>query len=188
MQPRCVQWAEIDGRKYHVVGGKLAHAVVNPTWNPIAKPGAMYEYFRGNPNDRNPIEMLRDREPLPAHYMDHDARVAKMDAPGPRGDVAVPDARRALRGAAQARHRGGGRRCSARSTAGSTRTGARTTRAHLRARRTSRSPTSTWRCRELEWALAHGARVVVMRPAAVWTRATARARRPTRRSTRSGRA
>jgi hypothetical protein len=21
MQPRCVQWAEVDGRKYHVVGG-----------------------------------------------------------------------------------------------------------------------------------------------------------------------
>ncbi len=82
MQPRCVQWAEIDGRKHHLVGGKLAHAVRNPTWNPIAKPGVMSEYFRGNKNQRNPIEMLREREPLPAYYMDHDARLAKMDEQG----------------------------------------------------------------------------------------------------------
>src|SRR5436189_278983 len=32
MQPRCVQWAEIDGRKYHVVGGKVSRAVVNATF------------------------------------------------------------------------------------------------------------------------------------------------------------
>jgi hypothetical protein len=82
MQPRCVQWAEIDGRKHHIVGGRLAHAVTNPTWNPIAKPGVMSEYFRGNKNQRNPIEMLRQREPLPAYYMDHDARLAKMDEQG----------------------------------------------------------------------------------------------------------
>ena len=43
---------------------------------------------------------------------------------GPRGGVAVPDAGRALRGAAQARHRGGGDARAARSTAGSRRTGA----------------------------------------------------------------
>jgi predicted TIM-barrel fold metal-dependent hydrolase len=79
---RCVEWAEIDGRKYHVVGGKVSHAVVNPTWNPIAKPGAMYEYFRGNPRGLSPLEMLKDRETLPAEYMDHDARLAKLDEQG----------------------------------------------------------------------------------------------------------
>ena len=41
MRPRCVQWCEIDGRKHHLVGGRLARAVANPTWNPIAKPGAI---------------------------------------------------------------------------------------------------------------------------------------------------
>ena len=48
MQARVVQWAEVDGRKYHVVGGKLSKAVTNPTWNTIAKPGALHKYFRGN--------------------------------------------------------------------------------------------------------------------------------------------
>jgi hypothetical protein len=79
MQPRCVQWAEIDGRRHHIVGGKLAHAVVNPTWNPIAKPGAISEYLRGNPNKLDPSTLLAEREPLPDYYMNNDARVAKLD-------------------------------------------------------------------------------------------------------------
>ena len=36
---RCVQWCEIDGRKYHVVGGRVSHAVVNPTSKDLARPG-----------------------------------------------------------------------------------------------------------------------------------------------------
>ena len=70
MQGRCVQWAEIDGRKHHLVGGKLARAVTNPTWNPIAKPGAISDFLRGNPNDKDPRQLLRDREPLPGAGVD----------------------------------------------------------------------------------------------------------------------
>jgi len=82
MQPRCVQWCEIDGRRHHVVAGKLSHAVTNPTWNPIAKPGALHDYFRGNPTGRSPIEMLKDREPLPSEYVDRDARLARIAEQG----------------------------------------------------------------------------------------------------------
>ena len=80
MQTRVVQWAEVDGRKYHIVGGKLSKAVVNPTWNPIAKPGALHKYFRGNPDGKNPMEYLKDREPLPAAYIDRDARVKVIES------------------------------------------------------------------------------------------------------------
>jgi predicted TIM-barrel fold metal-dependent hydrolase len=76
---RCVQWCEINGRKYHVVGGRVSHAVVNPTFDPIAKAGALHDYFRGNPDKKSPIEFLRDREPIPAEYRDRDARIAKLD-------------------------------------------------------------------------------------------------------------
>ena len=82
MQARCVQWAEIDGRKHHVVGGKLAHAVKNPTWNPIAMPGAISDFLRGNPNGTDIAAALREREPLPDYYMNNDARVARMDEQG----------------------------------------------------------------------------------------------------------
>ncbi|MDZ4826053.1 MAG: amidohydrolase family protein [Actinomycetota bacterium] len=76
--PRCVQWAEINGRKYHVVGGHVSRAVVNPTFDPIAKAGAMHDYFRGNPNKLQPWEFLVEREPIPAEYRDRDARIAKL--------------------------------------------------------------------------------------------------------------
>ena len=61
--PRTVQWAEIDGRRYHVVGGRVSHAVVNPTFDPVAKAGAMHAYFRGNPEGRNPLD-FEDRVAL----------------------------------------------------------------------------------------------------------------------------
>ena len=75
--PRCVQWCEIDGRRYHVVGGVVSKAVTNPTFNPIAKPGAMHDYFRGNPDKKSPLEFLREREPIRPAYRDHDARASK---------------------------------------------------------------------------------------------------------------
>ena len=77
-----MQWAEINGRRYHVVGGLVSHAVVNPTFDPIAKAGAMHDYFRGNPNELSPLEFLRDREPIRPEYRDRDARLAVMDAQG----------------------------------------------------------------------------------------------------------
>jgi predicted TIM-barrel fold metal-dependent hydrolase len=79
---RIVQWAEIDGRKYQVIGGKVNHAVVNPTFDPIAKAGAMSEYFRGNASGRTPMEYLSDREPIRPEYRDHDARLRVMDEQG----------------------------------------------------------------------------------------------------------
>jgi predicted TIM-barrel fold metal-dependent hydrolase len=80
--PRTVQWAEIEGRRYHVVGGQVSRAVTNPTFDPIAKPGAMADYFRGKVTGVSPIELLRDREPIPAHYRDADARIAVMEQQG----------------------------------------------------------------------------------------------------------
>jgi len=82
MRPRVVQWAEINDRRYHVVGGKVSRAVVNPTWNPIAKPGALHGFFRGNPEGRSMLDYLKDREPLPAEYMDRDVRLAVIEDQG----------------------------------------------------------------------------------------------------------
>jgi predicted TIM-barrel fold metal-dependent hydrolase len=79
---RIVQWAQIDGRMYHVIGGHVSHAVVNPTFNPVAKAGALSEYFRGNPSGRAPMEYLREREPIRPEYRDRDARLETMDEHG----------------------------------------------------------------------------------------------------------
>ncbi len=80
--PRTLQWAEIDGRRRHVLGGKVSRAVVNPTFDPVAEPGVLRDYFRGNPHGDDPIEMLRARTPIRECYRDRDARIAEMDAQG----------------------------------------------------------------------------------------------------------
>jgi predicted TIM-barrel fold metal-dependent hydrolase len=85
MQHRVVQWVEQGGRRYHLVGGRISHAVVNPTWDPVAMPGALNAYFKGNPEGKSPLEMLKAREPLPAHYMNNDARLEVMEQQGIQG-------------------------------------------------------------------------------------------------------
>jgi predicted TIM-barrel fold metal-dependent hydrolase len=82
LHARCVQWCEVGGRKYHVVGGRVSRAVTNATFNPIAKAGAMHDYFRGNKDGRQPWEFLTEREPIPAAYRDRDARIAQLDEHG----------------------------------------------------------------------------------------------------------
>jgi len=80
--PRVIQWAEINGRKHHVIGGRVNRAVVNPTFNPVSAAGAMSEYFRGNPNGKLPHEFLGTPEPIRPEYRDRDARLRVMDTQG----------------------------------------------------------------------------------------------------------
>ena len=90
MGSRVIQWCEIDGRRYHVIGGRVSRAVTNPTFDPVALPGAMYDYFRGNPEGRNPLEFLAGREPIRAAYRDPAARLATLDEQGLAGCLLYP--------------------------------------------------------------------------------------------------
>ena len=47
MAKRCMQWAVIDGRKRLLVGGRVNKFIPNPTFDPIARPGSLEDYFRG---------------------------------------------------------------------------------------------------------------------------------------------
>ena len=58
---RTVQWAEVDGRQYHLVGGRISHAVKNPTFNPIAMPGVLHDYLRGDAKKTSVGELLKQR-------------------------------------------------------------------------------------------------------------------------------
>ncbi|MCX2934458.1 amidohydrolase family protein [Mycobacterium sp. CVI_P3] len=79
---RTVQTAVIDGRTRQIVGGKIDRTVTNPTFDPIVKPGAMTDYFRGNPQKRSLLDILSEREPIPGHYRNRDDRLAKIDEQG----------------------------------------------------------------------------------------------------------
>jgi len=168
--PRCVQWCEIDGRRYHVVGGKVSRAVTNPTFDPIAKAGAMHDYFRGNPDGKSPLEFLREREPIRPEYRDREARLARMDEFGLEAVWMFPtlgvlyeellkDDLFALTTTFRAFNRW-----------------VEEDWGFAYENRIFGAPYLTladpeWAVEELEWALDRGARVVVMRPAAAFTAA-----------------
>ena len=91
MQSRCVEWVELaNGRRYQSIGGKIDRSN-NPSFNPISKPGVLREYFNGNPRGMSTAELVRSSlEPMPAEYMDRDARVARMQDQGLEGAWLFP--------------------------------------------------------------------------------------------------
>ena len=47
MAKRCMQWAEVNGKPRLMVAGKINRFIPNPTFDPVARPGCLDEYFRG---------------------------------------------------------------------------------------------------------------------------------------------
>jgi predicted TIM-barrel fold metal-dependent hydrolase len=88
---RAMQWASIDGKTRLLVGGKVNKFIPNPTFDPVATPGVMDEYFRGrNPKGADPRVLFGELEPIRAEYRDRDARLALMDAQGMEGCILLP--------------------------------------------------------------------------------------------------
>ena len=170
MQKRCVQWVEMDGKRRHLVAGKLNHAVGNPTFNPISKPGVLREYYRGNPENKTFYELIRSQlEPMPPEYMDRDARVARVEAQGLEGVWLFPTAGVLYE---QAMSHDIEALCVL--TEGFNRWLEEDWGLDYKGKLFA-APYLTladveWACRELEWALERGARVLVMRPSPIYTR------------------
>ncbi|HWJ97258.1 MAG TPA: hypothetical protein VNQ33_03805, partial [Acidimicrobiales bacterium] len=61
---RVFDWAVMGRRTYPVLGGKVFRGVKNATFDPVAFPGVLADYFRGNPNDEDPLELLSRHEPI----------------------------------------------------------------------------------------------------------------------------
>jgi predicted TIM-barrel fold metal-dependent hydrolase len=90
---RAMQWAEVDGRRRLLVGGKINRFIPNPTWDPVSKPGALDEYFRGrNPKGADTPELFGELDRLADHpeYQNRDARLALMDEQGLEGAIFLP--------------------------------------------------------------------------------------------------
>jgi predicted TIM-barrel fold metal-dependent hydrolase len=91
MQARGVQWVEMNGRRHHLVGGRLDRQVTNPTFNPIAAPGVLREYYQGNPDGKTATELIRSSVgPLPAEYVNREARIERMAEQGIEGAWLFP--------------------------------------------------------------------------------------------------
>src|SRR5580692_8893792 len=88
---RAMQWAQIDGRTRLLVGGKVNKFIPNPTFDPVAAPGVMDEYFRGrNPKGADPRQLFGALEPIRPEYRNRDARLALMDRQGMEGCILLP--------------------------------------------------------------------------------------------------
>ena len=92
-QKRAMQWAVLDGRERLLVGGRINRFIPNPTWDPVSKPGALDEYFRGrNPKGADTPELFGKLDPLADHpeYLNRDARIELMDRQGMQGAIFLP--------------------------------------------------------------------------------------------------
>jgi predicted TIM-barrel fold metal-dependent hydrolase len=170
MRSRCVEWVELeDGRRYQVVGGKIDRSG-NPTFDPISKPGVLREYFSGNPRGLTGAELIRSSlEPMPPEYMDRDARIARMEEQGLDGAWLFPTLgvlyEEPLKNDVDAL-------CT---TFTAFNQWLEEDWGLSYKDRIFTSPYITladvdWACSQLEWALERDARILVMRPSAVFTR------------------
>ena len=83
MKARCMQWADVDGRKRLLVGGKVQPFIPNPTFDPVSKPGALWQYFKGeNPDGLDMKALFGELEPIDPAYRDREIRLKAMDQQG----------------------------------------------------------------------------------------------------------
>ncbi len=87
---RTMQWADVEGRRRLMVAGRVNRFIPNPQFDPVAKPGVLDEYFRG----RSPANDIRgafgELEPIRPEYRDRDARIAVLDQQGISGCFLFP--------------------------------------------------------------------------------------------------
>ncbi|MGI9614416.1 MAG: amidohydrolase family protein [Acidimicrobiales bacterium] len=88
---RCMQWAEIDNRTRLLVGGTINRFLPNATFDPIARPGALYDYYRGKAGADlrtafGDLDALADRP----EYQNRDARIEVMKEQGLDGAILLP--------------------------------------------------------------------------------------------------
>ncbi|MEZ5170310.1 MAG: amidohydrolase family protein [Acidimicrobiia bacterium] len=87
---RGVQWAEVNGRQRLLVGGRLNRFIPNPTFDPVARPGALDDYFRGKVPGDDIRAAFGDLEPIHPGYREPAARVAMLDDLGLDGAFLFP--------------------------------------------------------------------------------------------------
>jgi predicted TIM-barrel fold metal-dependent hydrolase len=87
---RGIRWADVDGKRRLLVGGTVNSYIANPTFDPVARPGVLHDWYRGNPRRQNIREAFGELEPIRPEYRDRDARLAVMDGQGVAGVLLFP--------------------------------------------------------------------------------------------------
>ena len=89
---RAMQWVSVNGKKRLMVGGKINRFIPNPTFDPIAEPGCLDNYFRGKVSVSNMRDAFGELEPISnrPEYRDKDAKIALLDEQGLEGCFLFP--------------------------------------------------------------------------------------------------
>lgn len=77
MMQRAMQWVNVNGKRRLMVGGKINRFIPNPTFDPIARPGCLDDYFRGKVSVNDMRDAFGELEPLSERpeYRDRDAKI-----------------------------------------------------------------------------------------------------------------
>jgi predicted TIM-barrel fold metal-dependent hydrolase len=87
---RGARFEVIDGKTRFVVGGKINRYIANPTFDPVAKPGVLHGWYRGNPEQKTLRDAFGTLEPIRPAYRDRDERLAVMDDQGVGATLLFP--------------------------------------------------------------------------------------------------
>ena len=93
MRRRGLQWSEVDGKRRLLAAEKVTRVLANPTFDPIARPGSLIEYFRAKNESGSDIkDLFGELEPLANHpeYVDRAARLEVMSRQGVDGALLFP--------------------------------------------------------------------------------------------------
>jgi predicted TIM-barrel fold metal-dependent hydrolase len=79
---RGPKWALINGRKRLLLGDRVYNYIPNPTFDPVAKPGCMHDYFAAKLEGVDAKAAMGDLEPIRPEYRDRELRLQVMDKQG----------------------------------------------------------------------------------------------------------
>ncbi|MDE3205011.1 MAG: amidohydrolase [Acidobacteriota bacterium] len=164
----AIDFVDVHGRTKIVVRGHISDYIPNPTFDRVGRPGAQEEYFKlGNPDGKSSREIIGRGIDCPPAFRSAEPRLALMDEQGVQHTVMLPT----LASLVEERMRDDPELCAA--------------VIHALNRWMAEEWPFTYQNRifstpvitpglvekaieELEWVLAQGARIILMRPAPAW--------------------
>jgi predicted TIM-barrel fold metal-dependent hydrolase len=171
MRRRGMQWATIDGKERLLVGGQVNRFIPNPTFENVSRPGALSEYFRAKAGVGDMRSAFGELDPISSRpeYRDREARLGVMDQQGLEATIMLPTIGVGMEAALEHDQEA----CTAVFTAFN-RWLDEDWGLNFKDRIYATPYVSLidldWAVAELEWAIAHDVRVILMRPGSANTR------------------
>ena len=87
---RGMQWVTVEGKTRLMVDGRINRFIPNPLFDPVARPGCLDDYFRGKSAAEDIRSAFGALDPISPAYREPQARLAVMDAQRMQGCFMFP--------------------------------------------------------------------------------------------------